>query len=437
MHRKPHEHRTSIDAEELRIDRICDEFERDWLAGERPQIEVVLTEAPDSPAGTFRELLLLELDLRRDSGEVPCVQDYYDRFPQHREEVVDAFSPAHDSTAATGDEKLSWIGRKISTVTIDHSPSNAPAHPIDLPGYTILGELGRGGMGVVYKARQDRLNRTVALKTIRSGELASEEEVQRFLAEANAAARLDHPHIVPILEIGEHGGLHYFSMGFVDGRTLQAELTDGVLAPGEAARLMRTLAEAVAYAHDQGIVHRDLKPANVLLDANGKPKITDFGLAKQVEADTAITATGQVLGTPSYMPPEQAAGESAHIGPHSDVYSLGAILYALLTGRPPFQAANMMETLKQLAERDPVSPRQLNPDVDRRIPLPRFLLQTLQTNRLQVPCHSHCRRSGGQSANNCRARTGLLRRHSAKMSVEYSPLRYSLRVPWYRSCFSR
>lgn len=231
--------------------------------------------------------------------------------------------------------------------------------------YELLHEIARGGMGVVFKARQISLNRIVALKTIRSGELAGEHEIQRFHAESEAVAQLDHPNIVPIYEVGEAAGLHFFSMCFIEGRGLDARLKDGPLPPKEAAQLVHTIAEAIQYAHDKGIVHRDLKPANVLIDGDGTPRITDFGLAKNIAGDSGMTATGQVLGTPSYMSPEQATGRTEEISSLADVYSLGAMLYALVTGRPPFQAANVMETLKQVCEAEPVPPRQLNPAVDR------------------------------------------------------------------------
>lgn len=231
--------------------------------------------------------------------------------------------------------------------------------------YELLEELARGGMGVVFKARQVTLNRMVALKMILAGQLASEDEVQRFHAEAEAAANLDHPNIVPIYEIGEHEGQHYFSMGFVDGENLSQKTAAGPLPPRDAAALVRAIAEAVQYAHERGIIHRDLKPQNVLLDAQGQPRITDFGIAKKVHGGDGLTATGQVLGTPSYMPPEQAAGTVDQVGPTSDVYALGAILYFLVVGRPPFQAANVIDTLRQVIEQEPASPRQLNPSVDR------------------------------------------------------------------------
>lgn len=231
--------------------------------------------------------------------------------------------------------------------------------------YELLEEIARGGMGVVYKARQVSLNRIVALKMILAGQHASEQDVQRFRTEAEAAANLDHPGIVPIFEIGEHEGQPFFSMGFVEGTSLADRLTEGPLPPREAADLTMKLATAVAFAHERNVIHRDLKPANVLLDKNGDPRITDFGLAKKLEADSNLTGTGQILGTPSYMPPEQAAGKSEEVTPAADVYALGAVLYALLTGRPPFQAASPMDTLLQVLSNDPVPPRQLDSAIPR------------------------------------------------------------------------
>lgn len=226
--------------------------------------------------------------------------------------------------------------------------------------YELLEEIARGGMGVVYKARQMNLNRVVALKMILSGQFAGEEDVQRFYTEAEAAASLDHPGIVPIFEIGEHAGQHYFSMGYIEGKSLAQRVVDGPLPPQEAAELVKRICDAMAYAHERGVIHRDLKPANILIDSNGQPKVTDFGLAKKTEADSGLTGTGQILGTPAYMPPEQASGKTDEVGPLADVYSLGAILYCLLTGRPPFQAASPMDTLLQVLDREPVAPRMLN-----------------------------------------------------------------------------
>jgi serine/threonine protein kinase len=231
--------------------------------------------------------------------------------------------------------------------------------------YELLEVIARGGMGIVFKARQRRLNRTVALKMILAGTLADDEDVRRFHAEAESAARLDHTGIVPIHEVGEHAGRHYFSMGFVDGKSLAESVRDGPLPPRRVAEIISEVASAVHCAHEQGIIHRDLKLANVLLDQAGHPKVTDFGLAKMVERESDLTATGQILGTPSYMSPEQAAGQTDTLDHRVDVYSLGAMLYCLLVGRPPFRAASAMETLKQVIEREPVSPRLLNPEVSR------------------------------------------------------------------------
>ena len=222
--------------------------------------------------------------------------------------------------------------------------------------YELLEEIARGGMGVVYKARQINLNRIVALKMILAGQFAGEEDVQRFYTEAEAAASLDHPGIVPIFEIGEHEGQHYFSMGFIEGESLAHKVADGPLPPREAAEFVKKICEAMAYAHEQGVIHRDLKPANMLIDANGQPKVTDFGLAKKTEADSDLTGTGQILGTPSYMPPEQASGKT-DVGPRLMSIRSERFSTVLLTGRPPFQAASPMDTLMQVLEQEPVSPR--------------------------------------------------------------------------------
>jgi WD40 repeat protein/tRNA A-37 threonylcarbamoyl transferase component Bud32 len=254
--------------------------------------------------------------------------------------------------------------------TMDYVPPSAggPILGADetlMGDYELLGKIARGGIGVVYKARHRKLNRVVALKVHRAGHLASADEAQRFQVEAEAAAKLDHPHIVPIYEVSQIGGLPCISMALVDGPSLATRVAEQPLAPREAAAIMRQVAEAVAYAHSQGVIHRDLKPSNILVDAAGQPRVTDFGLAKRADADSSLTQAGQVMGTPSYMPPEQAEGKNDQVGPLSDVYSLGATLYCLVTGRPPFQSASVVETLKQVVEQEPVAPRFLNPAVDR------------------------------------------------------------------------
>jgi WD40 repeat protein len=234
-------------------------------------------------------------------------------------------------------------------------------------GYEILGELGRGGMGVVYKARQTALKRLVALKMILAGSHAGQPELERFRREAEAVARLQHPHIVQIHEVGEAEGRPYFSLEYVAGGSLAHRLNGTPLPASQAARLVETLALAIHAAHQQGVVHRDLKPANVLLTADGQPKITDFGLAKLLEGDAGQTETGAVMGTPSYMAPEQAWGKSKvkTVGPVADVYALGAVLYELLTGRPPFRAETPLETLYQVVAEDPVPPSRFLPKVSR------------------------------------------------------------------------
>jgi WD40 repeat protein len=227
-------------------------------------------------------------------------------------------------------------------------------------GYEILGELGRGGMGVVYKARHLRLNRLVALKMILAGSHAGTQQLQRFRTEAEAVARLQHPNIVQIHEVGEAEGRPYFSLEFVDGGSLDAKLDGTPWQPKDAARLVQTLAGAMDAAHRAGIVHRDLKPANVLVTADGTPKVADFGLAKKLDA-AGQTQPGAVMGTPSYMAPEQAGGKSKEIGPACDTYALGAILYECLTGRPPFKAATPLDTILQVVSDEPVPPTQLQP----------------------------------------------------------------------------
>jgi len=240
-------------------------------------------------------------------------------------------------------------------------------HDLDLPekvsGYVILGVLGRGGMGVVYKALQPGLNRLVALKMILAGEYAGRREVARFRSEAEAVAQLQHVNIVQIYEVGEDAGRPYFSLEYIDGVSLSKKVNGTPLPPRQAAELLMQLAHAVEYAHQKGIIHRDIKPANVLLTADGIPKLTDFGLAKRVQDESGQTRTGTVLGTPSYMPPEQAEGRLQEVGPRSDVYSLGAVLYDMLTGRPPFRGTTMLDTLQMVQKQEPVAPTELQPKV--------------------------------------------------------------------------
>jgi eukaryotic-like serine/threonine-protein kinase len=218
---------------------------------------------------------------------------------------------------------------------------------------------------VVYKARQVSLNRGVALKMILAGRLASVTQVERFRIEAEAAAYLDHPDIVTIFEVGEHRGQHYFTMKLVDGGSLARQVDRLVGEPRSSAALMATVARAVHYAHQRGILHLDLKPANILLDAHGKPLVSDFGLAKRVGSDSSLTLAGVILGTPGYMAPEQASGRRGEVTTAADVYALGAILYELLTGKPPFRAETALATLWRVLEDEPPRPRFVNPGADR------------------------------------------------------------------------
>lgn len=278
-----------------------------------------------------------------------------------------------------------------SDVTL-HAPDTQAYHqaalaapPVKAPGGTNFGDyeliepIAKGGMGIVYKARQRKLNRVVAIKMILDGQFADQSDIDRFYAEAEAAAALSHPNIVAIHEVGEWSGQHFFSMDFIDGESLAHLVHENPLRPRRAAEFVKIIAETVQFAHDNGVVHRDLKPANILLDKRQRPLITDFGLAKQVSSQSQRTIAGSIVGTPSYMPPEQAAGRVDEIGPWSDLYSLGAILYELLTGRPPFRSASPFETIRQVLETEPLSPRLLNENVPK--DLETICLKCLQKDR--------------------------------------------------------
>ena len=255
---------------------------------------------------------------------------------------------------------IAWPGQR------SEAGEPATAAPLaDFGPYELLGEVGRGGMGVVYRARQKGLDRIVAIKMILASHLASREQVERFYAEARAAAKLQDPRIVSIHDVGQIHGQHFFAMEFVSGPSLAQLVKNGPIDCAQAARYVLVVARAVSRLHQQGVVHRDLKPSNILLDDQGEPCVTDFGLAKMLSSDGPATRSGAIVGTPSYMAPEQASGRRDNVGPLSDVYSLGAILYELLAGRPPFDAESPLDTLVQVIESEPPDLARLRDDIPR------------------------------------------------------------------------
>src|SRR5437667_75596 len=257
------------------------------------------------------------------------------------------------------------LALQVSSDLPSPTAGEAGVRSMQFGDYELLAELGHGGMGVVYRARHAKLDRLVALKMLLLGQFSSEQAVQRFQREARAAAGLRHPNIVAIHDIGQVEGQHYLTMEFVQGRSLSSCLRDGPLPPRQAAAHLRALAEAMSVAHAAGIVHRDLKPSNILIDLFDQPHITDFGLAKPLDGSSDITLTGHMLGSPNYLAPELATGRKQEVGPTTDIYSLGAILYECLTGRPPFLGATIHETLLRIADTEPVAPRVLDAKLPR------------------------------------------------------------------------
>ncbi len=355
-----------------RIHQSCEQFEDAWGGPTRPQLGAFLADVHEPERSwLLAELLALEVELRQAAGDQPTEAEYLQAFPGEgdRDIIAAAF-------------------RRCADLEREATPAHPAAPRIE--GYDILDVLGRGGMGVVYKARDLRLKRLVALKMIRAGDRAGAEHLARFRAEAEMVARLQHPNIVQIFEVGEQDGQPYLAFEFIEGKTLADFAGREPQPPRVAAELLEALARAMNYAHQQGVIHRDLKPTNVVLAVGGgrwevgrkeedsispsslptahRPlptvKITDFGLAKDLAGDLERTSTGAILGTPLYMSPEQADGRR-DIGPASDIYSLGAILYVLLTGRPPFQGTTPLSTLKMVVNADPVPPCHMLPHLAR------------------------------------------------------------------------
>ena len=405
----PHENGLLLSQRRSAIEDQIEHFEEAWQSGDRPTIADYLPSDATEQSALLAELVHVELERRLEKGESARVEEYLQRFPELADDdtaVLELVLAEHElrrerEPGLAGDEYLRRfpqhaaalshrLGTSVTPSPVSDSaetctasglgPRIVPARPFQLPGYDVLEELGRGGMGIVYKARQRQLNRLVAVKVLLPSAPGDTEDFARFRAEAEAVARIRHANIVQVHEVGEQDGRPYCVMEYLDGGTLQQRLAGQPLAPRPAAELLQALAHGIHAAHQAGIVHRDLKPSNVLMSGEGLPaqpqaempkttthqiKITDFGLAKRLDADTGHTRTGAILGTPSYMAPEQAAGKTNAVGPAADVYALGAILYELLTGRPPFKAAFVLDTLEQVRSQEPVPPSRLQPGVPR------------------------------------------------------------------------
>ena len=355
---------------ELRLRRTCAELDRRLRSGETGVAQQLLANDAEISADEDLaiELVYTEFVTLEELGAAPSPHEILDRYPQWKDRL-ERLLKVHD---AFRDNEIDLTRSSDTVAGIDStrdgisSRSNGPAGPArrQVGQYEILEEIDRGGMGIVYKARQRGLNRIVAIKLIRSDD-ASDSERARFRAEAESAAKLQHPNIVQIHEVGEEDGCEFLSMEYIEGGSLEKRLARERLSIGDSARLMATLAKAIHYAHEQGIVHRDLKPGNILLSGD-VPKIADFGLAKRMLVGSdAQTQTGAVLGTPCYMSPEQAEGKTRDIAPPTDVYALGAILYELLVGRPPFQGDTPLETMDLIRSREPERPAAITPKLPR------------------------------------------------------------------------
>src|SRR5260370_12823734 len=336
------------------VERLRSEQRQRWEGGERVLAETLLQQhaALQTDTDSALELVYNEMLLREKFGDPPQLEEYVERFPQLAPGLKRLFEV----------HQILESDHSLGGTSLEGTPGTSTASLPAVPGYEVLREVGGGGMGVVYEARQLGLNRSVDIKMILAGDYASPQELARFQTEAKAVGRLQHANIVQIYEVGEWKGRPYLSMEYVAGGSLAQKLKGTPLAARSSAHRVETLAQAMHHAQERGILHRDLTPANVLLTEEGVPKIVDFGLAKLLGAGQVIhTQSGAVVGTPSYMAPEQARGKTKEIGISADVYAFGPILYELLTGRPPFRAETPLETLLPGQSVDPVSPGQLQP----------------------------------------------------------------------------
>jgi tetratricopeptide (TPR) repeat protein len=345
------------------IDQMLDEQSLRWRGGRATPVGELLASRPElrGDRQAVLELVLHEFSLRLQAGESPSVEEYARDYAEIAAALPRAIGLR--MALATADGDTSKTTERDGTSHLGTAPVRLEA--IAIPGYTIEAVVGSGGMGIVYRARQESPNRTVALKLIRPDILADGEPLDRLRAEADAVAQLQHPNIVTLFAVGDYDGRPVLTFEYIDGPNLARRLGGTPQAPRDAARWIATLARAVAHAHERGIAHRDLKPTNILLTAGGEPKVADFGLAKLQGRSQGHTATVAALGTPSYMAPEQAEGRSRDAGPAADIYALGAILYECLTGRPPFLAETPIQTLHLVLSTEPVPPRRFRPELPR------------------------------------------------------------------------
>ena len=337
------------------------------MTGSRSELD----ESSNSEVDGVIAAMLISLE----QGTPLKLEDWVARYPDLEEKLRDFFQDHVRMEAALADP-----GQSASALHAGESAeppdSFADMENQSFGDYLLVKEIDRGGMGVIFEALDQKLNRRVAIKMIKSGGLASATEVARFHAEANSAASLDHAHIVPVYDSGQIQGLHFFSMALIEGETLSAKIMKGPLDVQEAVMVAKKIASAIAYAHREGVIHRDLKPGNILIDQNNEPRITDFGLAHNPNMNQQLTTDGQILGTPAYMPPEQARGQSVAANPAADVYSIGAILFHCLTAQAPHTADNPLDVLLRVQEVAPLPPHKLNPKVSK--PLSDIVLRCLE-----------------------------------------------------------